>query len=101
MIYTEKSKLKTINTKTLRKWHEAAIVSSGENDTTLTKSFIISLKSVATNWYTRLQLRSITSRGQLKEKFLINFQCFQAELSTEENFLSCQQYERETLLEFF
>jgi hypothetical protein len=38
---------------------------------------------------------------QLKEKFLVNFQGFQVELSTEEDFLSCQQYKRETLLDFF
>jgi hypothetical protein len=38
---------------------------------------------------------------QLKEKFLVNFQGFQTDLSTEEDFFSCQQYERETLLDFF
>jgi hypothetical protein len=38
---------------------------------------------------------------QLKEKFLVNFKCFQADLSMEVDFLSCQQYERETLLNFF
>jgi hypothetical protein len=48
-----------------------------------------------------LQPRSITSWGQLKENFLVNFQGFQAELSTEEDFLSSQQYERETLSDFF
>jgi hypothetical protein len=37
----------------------------------------------------------------LIEKFLVNFQRFQAELSTEEDFLSCQQFERETLSDFF
>jgi hypothetical protein len=49
----------------------------------------------------RLEPRSITSWGQLKEKLLVNFQGFQAELSTEEDFLSCQQYEREILSDFF
>jgi uncharacterized protein (DUF488 family) len=38
--------------------------------------------------------------GQLKEKFHINFQGFQAKLSSEEDFLSCQQCERETLSDF-
>jgi hypothetical protein len=33
----------------------------------------------------------------LKEKFLVNFQGVQANVSTEEDFYSCQQYERETL----
>jgi hypothetical protein len=82
-------------------YYEAAIASSGGNDTTLTKPFIISLEDATVNWYARLELRSITSYGYLKEKFIINFQGFQAELSIEEDFLSCQQYERETLLNFF
>jgi hypothetical protein len=80
--------------------YEVMIASSGGNDTTLAKSFIISLKGATGNWYARLQPRSITSSGYLKEKFLINFQGFQAELSTEEDFLSCQHYKRETLSDF-
>jgi hypothetical protein len=76
--------------------YEAAIASFGGDETTLAKSFIISLENVAINWYTRLPSRSITSWAQLKEKFLVNFQCFQADVSTEEDFFSCQQYERET-----
>jgi hypothetical protein len=69
--------------------------------TTLTKSFITSLKNAAANWYARLPLRSITSWAQLKEKILVNFHGFQADVSTKEEFFSCQQYERETLPEFF
>jgi hypothetical protein len=68
---------------------------------TLAKSFIISLKNAATNWYARLPLRSIASWTQLKEKFLVNFQGFQAYLTMEEDYLSCQQYKRETLPDFF
>jgi hypothetical protein len=41
--------------------YEAAIASFGGGDTTLTKSFIISLKNAAANWYTRLPPRSIMS----------------------------------------
>jgi hypothetical protein len=37
----------------------------------------------------------------LKEKFLVNFQGVQANVSTEEDFYSCQQYEKETLPDFF
>jgi hypothetical protein len=81
--------------------YEAAIASLGGNDTTFAKSFIISLKSIVTNWYMILQPRSITSWGQFKDKFLVKFHGFHAELSTEEDFLSCQQYERETLSDFF
>jgi hypothetical protein len=66
--------------------YEATIASSGGDDTTLTKSFSISLENAATNWYARLPPRSIVSWAQLKEKFLVNFQGFQADLSTEEDF---------------
>jgi hypothetical protein len=53
--------------------YEAAIALFGGDETTLAKSFIISLKNVAANWYARLLSRSITSWAQLKEKFLVNF----------------------------
>jgi hypothetical protein len=81
--------------------YEAVIASPRGDDTTLTKSFIISLKNETTNWYARLLLRSIASWAQLKEKFLVDFQGFQAYLSMEEDFFSCQIYERETLPNFF
>jgi hypothetical protein len=81
--------------------YEATINSFGGDETTLTKSFIISLKNTAANWYARLPLRSITSWAQLKEKFLVNFQGFQTDITTEEDFFSSQQYERETLSDFF
>jgi hypothetical protein len=41
--------------------YEATIASSGGDDTTLAKSFIISLKNAAANWYARLLSRSIAS----------------------------------------
>jgi hypothetical protein len=53
--------------------YEAAIASFGGDETTLTKSFIISLENATTNWYARLPPRSFRSRAQLKEKFLVNF----------------------------
>jgi hypothetical protein len=81
--------------------YKAAIASFGGDETTLGKSFIISLENASTNWYARLPSRSITSWAHLKEKFLINFQGFQADVSTEEDFFSCQQYERETLPDLF
>jgi hypothetical protein len=54
-------------------WYEALIASAGGDDTILSKSFIILLENASANWYVRLQPRSITSWGQLKENFLINF----------------------------
>jgi hypothetical protein len=81
--------------------YEATIASCCGGETTLTKSFIISLENATANCYARLPLRSITSWAQLNEKFLVNFEGFQAGISTEEDFFSCQRYERETLPEFF
>jgi hypothetical protein len=57
------------------------------DETTLVKSFIVSLKNAAANWYVRLPSRSITSWTQLTEKLLVNFQGFQVDVSTEEFFL--------------
>jgi hypothetical protein len=81
--------------------YEVAIASFVGDETTLAKSFIISLENAAANWYARLPPRSITSWPQLKEKLLVNFQGFQADVSTKEDFFSCQQYKRETLPDFF
>jgi hypothetical protein len=81
--------------------YEVAIASSLSNETTFAKLFIISLEGAAANWYAKLQPRSIHSWHHLKEKFIVNFQGFQVELNTEEDFLSCQQYEKESLAHFF
>jgi hypothetical protein len=68
--------------------YEAAIASVGGDEATLTKSLIISLEDAATNWYFRFPPGCIYSWPQLKENFLLNFQGFQAELNSEEDFLS-------------
>jgi hypothetical protein len=81
--------------------YEAAIVSIEGDEATLVKSLIISLEDATTNWYSRLLPRCIYSWSQLKEKFLLNFQKFQAELDLEEDFLSCIQREKETLPNFY
>jgi hypothetical protein len=81
--------------------YEVAIASCGSNETTLAKSFIISLEGAAAIWYARLQPKSIPYWHHLKEKFLVNFQVFKVEHSTAEDFLSCQQYEKESLSSFF
>jgi hypothetical protein len=81
--------------------YEAAIASAGGNEATLAKSLIISLEDATANWYSRLPPRCIYSWQQLKDKILLNFQGFQAELDTEEDFLSCAQREKETLPKFY
>jgi hypothetical protein len=74
--------------------YEAAIASTDGDETTIVKSLIISLEDVAANWYSRLPPKCIYFWQQLKEKFLLNFQGFQAELDTEEDFLSYAQREK-------
>jgi hypothetical protein len=81
--------------------YEAAIASVGGDEATLTKSLIISLEDATTNWYGRLLPRCNYSWQQLKDMFLLNFQGFQAELYTKEDFLFCAQQEKETLPNFY
>jgi hypothetical protein len=71
--------------------YEAAIASAGGDEATLAKLLIISLEDTSANWYSRLPPRCNYSWQQLKDKFLLNFQGFQAELNTEEYFLSYAQ----------
>jgi hypothetical protein len=78
-----------------------AKASADGDETTLTKSLIISLEDAAANWYSRLLSGCIHSWQQLKEKFPLNFQGFQVELDTEEDFLSCAQREKETPPNFY
>jgi hypothetical protein len=81
--------------------YEATIALLGGDEATLAKSLIISLEEAAVNWYSRLPPKCIFSCEQLKEKFLLNFQEFQVELDTKEDFLSCAQREKETLPDFY
>jgi hypothetical protein len=81
--------------------YEAAIASAGGDEATLSKSLIFSLEDATIKWYSRLPLKCIYSWQQLKENFLLNFQGFQEELSTEEDFLSRAQYEKKTLTNFY
>jgi hypothetical protein len=80
--------------------YEATIASAGGVEVTLTKSLIISLEDAAANWFSRLPPKCIYSWQQLKERFLLNFQGFQVELDTKEDFFSCAQREKKTLPNF-
>jgi hypothetical protein len=81
--------------------YEAAIASARGDEATLAKSLIINQDDAAANWYSRLSPKCIYSWQQLKEKILLNFQGFQAELHTEEDFLYYAQREKETLPNFY
>jgi hypothetical protein len=77
-------------------YYKAVIALAGGDKATLRKSLITSLEDGAANWYSRLSPRCIYSWQQLKDKFLLNFQGFQVELDTKEDFLFCAQRERNT-----
>jgi hypothetical protein len=81
--------------------YEATIALEGGDEATLTKSLIISMEDAAANWYSRLPPHCIYQWQCLKDKIFHNFQGFQVELDTEEDFLSCIQKERESLLDFY
>jgi hypothetical protein len=81
--------------------YEATIASAGGDEATFTKSLTMSILDDVANLYSRLAPKCIYSWQQLKEKFLHNFQGFQVELDTEEDFLSCAQREKETLPNFY
>jgi hypothetical protein len=65
--------------------YEATIASIDGDKANITKSLIISLEDAAANWYSRLPSRCIYSWQEINEKFLLNFQGFQAVLDTEED----------------
>jgi hypothetical protein len=54
--------------------YQVAVASSGGDDTTMAKSFIIALEGPAFTWYTRLPPLSIDSWKGLRDKFLLNLQ---------------------------
>jgi hypothetical protein len=81
--------------------YEASIASTGGDKATLANSLIISLEDATTNWHSRLPPRCIYSWQHLKDKILLNFQGFKAELDTEEDSLSCVQKEREPFSKFY
>jgi hypothetical protein len=54
--------------------YQVAIASSGGDDATMAKSFIIALEGPTLTWYTRLPPLSIDSWRSLRDKFLLNFQ---------------------------
>jgi hypothetical protein len=54
--------------------YQVAIASTGGDDATMAKSFIITLKGPSLTWYTRLPPLSIKSWKGLCNKFLLNFQ---------------------------
>jgi hypothetical protein len=77
------------------------VASSGGDDATMAKSFIIALEGPALTWYTRLPPLSIDSWKTLHDKFLLNFQGYQPYTNALAELSLCRQHENETLREYY
>ena len=77
--------------------YQVAIASSGGDDATMAKSFIIALEGPALTWYTRLPPLSIESWKALRDKFLLNFHGYRPDTDAMAELSICRQQEKETL----
>jgi hypothetical protein len=81
--------------------YQVVIASSGGDDTTMAKSFIIALEGLALTWYTMLPPLSIDSWRSLRDKFLLNLQGYRPDTDALAEFSLCKQLEKETLREYY
>jgi hypothetical protein len=81
--------------------YQVAVASSGGDDATMAKSFIIALEGPALTWYTRLPPLSIDSWRSLRDKFLLNFQGYHLDTDALAELSLCKQLEKETLREYY
>jgi hypothetical protein len=81
--------------------YQVVLASSGGDDATMSKSFIIALEGPALTWYTRLPPLSIDSWKGLWDKFLLNFQGYQPDTDALAELSLYKQQEKETLWEYY
>jgi hypothetical protein len=81
--------------------YQVIVASSGGDDATMAKSFIIALEGPALTWYTRLPPLSIDSWRSLRDKFLLNFQGYRPDTDALAELSLYKQLERETLREYY
>jgi hypothetical protein len=81
--------------------YQVAVASSGGDDATMAKSFIITLEGPALTWYTRLPPLSIDSWRSLRDKFLLNFQGYRPDTDALAELWLYKQLEKETLWEYY
>jgi hypothetical protein len=74
--------------------YQVAVASSGGDDATMAKSFIIALEGLALTWFTRLPLLSIDSWRSLRDKFLLNFQGYRPDTDALAELSLCKQLEK-------
>jgi hypothetical protein len=81
--------------------YQVAVASSGGDDATMAKSFILALEGIALTWYTRLPLLSIDSWKTLRDKFLLNLQGYRPNKDALTELSLCRQQEKETIQEYY
>jgi hypothetical protein len=81
--------------------YQVVVASSGWDDATMAKSFIITLEGPTLTWYTRLPPLSIDSWKGLSDKFLLNFQGYRPDTDALAELSLCKQQEKETLREYY
>jgi hypothetical protein len=81
--------------------YQVAFASSGGDDATMAKSFIIALEGPTLTWYTRLPPLSIDSWRSLRDKFLLNFQGYHPDTDALVELSLCKHQEKETLREYY
>jgi hypothetical protein len=81
--------------------YQVAIASSGGDDATMAKSFIIALEGLALTWYTRFPPLSINSWRSLRDKFLLNFQGYCTDTDALAELSLYKQQEKETQREYY
>jgi hypothetical protein len=81
--------------------YQVVVASSGGDDATMAKSFIIALEGPALTWFTRLPPLSIDSWRSLRDKFLLNFQGYRPDTDALAELSLCKQLEKETLREYY
>jgi hypothetical protein len=81
--------------------YQVAVASSGGDDATMAKSFIIALEGPALTWFTRLPPLSIDSWRSLRDKFLLNFQGYRPDTDALAELSLYKQMEKETLREYY
>jgi hypothetical protein len=81
--------------------YQVVVASSGGDDATMAKSFIIALEGLALTWYTRLPPLYIDSWRSVRDKFLLNFQGYRPDTDALAELSLCKQLEKETLREYY
>jgi hypothetical protein len=81
--------------------YQVVVASSGGDDSTMAKSFIIAFEGPALTWYTRLPPLSIDFWRSLRDKFLLNFQGYRPDTDALAKLSLYKQLEKETLWEYY